>query len=200
MSFNSNEDEQTIEKKYDIKSREGNWMKFKEGDNKIRLVSDCVDFGNHFDTQLKKSFICTGKETCKYCQAGDKSRVQFYAWIIDREDGEIKLTQFGYSIYKAIEKLAKSEDYAFEKVPNYDINVTRKGKGLDTEYSILADRKDTKLTKEEEKLIEDTCKPLDEMIEKMKSKLSGDTEINVKEVIKREPVKETEEKIKLAKN
>jgi len=199
MSFNSTEGE--IEKKYDIKSKEGNWLKLEEGENKVRLVSDCSDFGSHFDTQLKKSFICTGKETCAYCQKGEKSRVRFYAWVIDRRDGVIKLAEFGYSIFKEIEKLAKSTDYGFDVTPSYDIDINRKGKGLDTEYSILADRKDSPLSEEEEKKIQDSCKPLDDMIQKMKDKLVGGTEdVKVEDVLKSEPVKEVDEKIVLAPN
>ena len=202
MAFNIKEGEQTVEQKYDIKSREGNWMKFEEGDNKVRFVSNDFDFGSHFDTQEKKSFICTGKETCKYCQKGEKSRVRFYAWVIDRKDGKVKLAEYGYSIHKKIDNLAKSEDYGFETTPNYDITITRKGKGLDTEYNILADRKDTPLTEEEEKMIEEECKPLEEMIQKKKEKLLEETneEIDVKDVLQEEPVKETDEKIVLAEN
>jgi len=178
MSFNSKEGE--IEKKYGINSNKGNWLVVKEGNNKIRLISDSEDFGQHWDTQLKKSFICTGKDTCSYCQAGDKSRAQFMAYVLDREDAQVKLFQFGYKIYGEIAKLAKSEDYGFEGVPNYDITIIRKGKGLDTEYSILADRKDTKIAEEEEALIlKATEKSVTDILAEMKEKRLK--EMNVKE-------------------
>ena len=201
MAFNIKEGQETVEQKYDIKSKEGNWMKFEEGENKVRFVSNDVDFGNHWDTQLKKSFICTGKETCEYCKKGDKSKVRFYSWVIDRKDNKIKLAEYGYMIHKQMESLAKSEDYGFEVTPSYDVTITREGKNKDTKYTTLADRKDSKLTEEEEKMIQDTCKPLDEMIKAKKDKLLNETstEIQVADVLKEEPVKETEEKIVLAK-
>ena len=226
MSFNSKEGE--IEKKYGIK--EGNYMKFEEGENKVRLVSDCQDFGNHFDTQLKRSFICTGKETCAYCQKGEKSKARFYVWVIDRRDNVVKLAEFGYMIFEEIKKLAASDDYGFDKVPAYDIDINRKGKGLDTKYSVLAARKDSPLANIEEAGIEkddsaevikektekntkamnesikETCKDLKVMIQEKKDKLikgeGAGEEINVNQVVqkKAEPVKQTDEKIVLAEN
>ena len=214
MSFNSKEGE--IEKKYDIKSR-GGWFTPQEGESKIRFISDDVDFGEHNDSELKRGMICTGKETCKYCQRGDKANVKFLAWIIDREDGKVKLGKFAYTVHKKMEKLAKSDDYKFDGVPPYDVTITRSGKGLKTEYDVFAARNDSplavigkddteKVIKEKtdamNELIEKTIKPIEVIIQGMKDKLLKETstEIDVEEVLQEKPVKEVDEKIVLSEN
>ena len=68
-----------------------NYFKLKEGENKIRIVSEILDYGSHFVKEEKKSHICLGAEECKYCKAGDRPRTRYMTWVIDRSTGELKL-------------------------------------------------------------------------------------------------------------
>lgn len=156
-------------KKYGVGS--GDWMNLQEGQNKVRIISAFEDYGTHFNPTIKKSTICIGKEECKLCQEGLKPRVQFLGWVIDRKDNQVKLLRIGFQAYQQIGKLAESDDYGFEETPEYDITITRTGQGLETDYTVLAARKNTELTPEERTQIAEKTKDPKEIIENMKAKI-----------------------------
>jgi|GEM_PF-1875788 len=133
------------------------YFKPQPGANKLRIVSEIHDFGSHFSKRFNKSFICPGDDTCIFCKdpAEEKPKLRYMTWVIDRTDGEIKLYEFGHSIFKQLVALAKDPDYAFEYTPDYDITITRSGSGMDTEYSVVAARSNTPLTEEEKTKIEE---------------------------------------------
>lgn len=165
MSFKQKKED--IEKKYQIGG--GEWLNLVEGANRVRLVSDCVDYGNHYEGG--KFTICIGKEKCLLCQKGNKPNVQFLVWAIDRKDGQVKLFRFGYTIYKQIMAYKDNPDYKFETLPNYDFTIERTGKGKDTDYRVIAARSDTELTEKEKAEILEKIKDPKEIIEKMKAKV-----------------------------
>jgi len=162
-----------VKKNYGIKEG-GNWMKLKDGSNKVRIVSDFADYGVHQvvqNGQFKKSVICIGKENgCYYCSQGLPVKVQFLGWVIDRADNQVKLLRIGWTIANQIKAYQKSEEYGFQGLPPYDMDIIRSGEGLDTDYDTHASRKDTPLTPEEKKMIEEIVKDPREIIEKMKEK------------------------------
>lgn len=150
------------------------WMKLEQGDNKVRFVSEFIPYGNHFDSATKKSLICIGKETCEVCKSGDRPRVQFLGWVIDRNDAELKLLRIGYKIYEAMGKLAESEEYAFDGFPPYDITINKTGEMLETEYSVIPARENTELTNDEKLMIDEKAKDPQEIVDSMKAKVSPD--------------------------
>jgi len=166
MSFKSPEE---INKKYPL---EGDWLNLKEGDNRIRLVSDCKDYGNHYNPITHKSVICIGKEHCELCKNGLKPNVQFLTWVIDRVDGRIKLFRFGFQVYKQIVAYKQNPDYAFDEIPEYDLTINRVGIGKQSEYTVVPARQDSPLTEEEEIKITEKVKNLNEIIDKMKAKVA----------------------------
>jgi len=147
------------------------WMTLKEGDNKIRIISEFEDYGVHFNPKEKKSVVCLGKDKCPLCQQGYKPKVQFLGWVIDRSDNKVKLLRIGYKIFQQIGELAKSEEYGFDTIPDYDITIRKSGQGLETVYTVLPARQNTELTIEEKKMISNKIKPVKEIIEKMKAKV-----------------------------
>jgi len=162
-------DIESIKNKYGI-SEGGDWMNLKEGENRIRIVSEFVDYGIHRDPELKKNVVCIGKEQCYYCKQGDKVRVQFLGKVIDRSDGRVKYLRIGYRIFQQISELAKSKEYGFDIIPPYDIVILKKGSGLNTTYTVFPARENTPLTDEEVKKAEALPSP-SEIIEKMKEKV-----------------------------
>ena len=131
------------------------YFKPKDGANKIRIVSEIMDYGSHFIKEEKKSHICLGAEACKYCKAGERPKLRYLCWIIDRTDGEFKLYEFGHSILKQLLGLAKNDEYGFEVLPPYDITISKKGTDLNTEYTVVAARNNTPITEEEQALIDE---------------------------------------------
>jgi hypothetical protein len=176
----------TADEKYGLGS---DWMTLKEGDNKIRIVSEFEDYGSHYNLETKKSVICIGKDKCPLCQEGDNPRVQFLGWVIDRSDGRVKLLRIGYKIFQQIGDFAKSEEYAFDTVPDYDITIKRTGQGLDTVYSVLPARQNTPLTDKEKEMIMEKVKPVKNIIDSMKAKVVPSLDIPDEEI----PVIEDEE-------
>lgn len=161
-----------IKNKYGLKTG-SDWLNLKQGSNKVRIVSDFVDFGVHSIKEggKYKSVICIGKENnCPYCQQNIPVRVQFLGWVIDRTDGEVKLLKIGWTIFDKLTKLAQSPDYHFDDLPPYDIDIVRTGEGLDTEYTVIPARQDTILTPEEIEKIKAKVKDPQEIIDRMKEK------------------------------
>jgi len=149
------------------------FFKIKAGQNRVRIVSEYEPFGNHYIKEEKKSYTCSGKEECKYCKAGLKPGLRFLIWIIDREDNDIKIAQFGYMIISQIKELAVSEDWKFDSVPDYDMTIKKEGEGLATEYFVQPTPNKSPLTEEEKSLVLDKVKDLKEIITKMKEKSNG---------------------------
>ena len=164
----------------------GGWFKPEQGDNRVRIVSDFIDYGNHFDSVAKKSVICTGSKTCPICLAAikagtyqdNKPKVQFLGYVIDRKDNKIKLYRMSWSVYNALNELSINADYAFDGIPPYDITINRKGTTKnDTEYKVIAARQNTPLTEDEMSKIAD-LKPIQSVLEDMIIKQGGDVEVD----------------------
>lgn len=162
----------------------GGWFKPEQGDNRVRVVSEFVDYGNHFDSVAKKSVICTGSQTCPICLEAIKSgtyqdnkpKVQFLGYVIDRKDNKIKLYRMSWSVFNALNELSMNADYAFDGIPPYDITINRKGTTKnDTEYKVIAARQNTPLTEEEMSKITD-LKPIQSVLEDMIIKQGGEVE------------------------
>ena len=160
----------------------GQYMKLKTGENKIRIVSEVEAFGKHYDRENKKITICIGKDKgCTECEKGNKPRVQWLLWVIDRADGKIKLLEVGYSIILQISKLAQTKDYEFDIMPSYDMIIIKEGEGLDTEYTVIPARViDVALTEKEKEEIMKLESPA-KIIQKKKERLIGEFEDIVEE-------------------
>lgn len=143
----------------------GSYMKLKQGENKIRIVSEAEVYGKHYIN--KKGIVCLGKEECPHCMDGDKPKPAWLFWVIDRTDGAIKLLEVGYSVVAKIKTLAQSEDYHFETMPDFDLTITKTGESLETEYDVIPARKNSPLTDEEKEQI-DELKPPASIIEAKK--------------------------------
>jgi hypothetical protein len=167
--------QEEIKKEYNISSIE--WMTLKDGDNKIRIVSDLYDYGVHkVETASGKyqTIICIGKDKgCKYCAEGSQSKVQFLCWVLDRNNNDrVKIMRIGYQIYKQINDLKISEMFGFEKVPQYDMKITKSGVGEDTNYIVVPDEENP-LTDKNKEMIMATISDPQVIINRMKSKILG---------------------------
>lgn len=128
----------------------GGFYKFKEGDNRLRLMSECVPYRSEYQGKPSFKWLC---------------------YVLDRRDGKVKAHMMPHRIYKAIEALQANPDYSFVEVPMpYDVTVSAKGAGtMDVEYTVLPARKETPLTEEEERDLYKQ-KPLEELKQALKDK------------------------------
>lgn len=115
----------------------GDYLKLQEGDNRIRLMSECLEHPGEYQ----------GKPTFKWL-----------CYVLDRRDGKIKPFFMAHTIYKAIEALQMNEDYKFEEVPMpYDVTINAKGAGTkEVVYTLMPARANTPLTPAERALLTGT--------------------------------------------
>lgn len=105
----------------------GDYLKLKEGDNRLRLMSQCLPHAGEYQGRPNFKWLC---------------------YVLDRVDGKIKPFFMPHTIYKKIEALQVNEDYAFSSVPMpYDLTIHAKGAGTkEVEYSLIPARKETPLS------------------------------------------------------
>jgi hypothetical protein len=121
----------------------GGFFKIKEGDNRVRLLSECLPHQNNYKGQKSFKWLC---------------------YVIDRRDGDVKAFFMPHTIYKSIEALQLNPDYAFDDVPMpYDLTIHAKRAGTkEVEYSLIPARKESPLTEDEREKL-DASKPLREL-------------------------------------
>jgi hypothetical protein len=126
------------------------YLKVKEGANRIRLLSEALPHRGSYKGTPNFKWLC---------------------YVLDRTDGNVKPYFMPHTIYKAIEALQTSEDYAFDDVPMpYDITINAQGAGTkEVEYSVMPAKKETPLTAEERNQYE-TKKPLKELQQAIRAK------------------------------
>ena len=126
----------------------GDFMALKQGENKVRIISEFEPFESEFQGKMKTRFM---------------------GYVIDRVDGQIKPLTIGSQIFGKLGELSLSSEYGFQGLPPYDVTIKKSGEGIDTEYEVFAARKNTDLTEAEEILIKD-LKPVVDIIESMQKK------------------------------
>lgn len=105
----------------------GDYLKLKEGGNRLRLMSECIAHPGEYQGRKTFKWLC---------------------YVIDRVDGKVKPFFMANVIYKQIEALQMNEDYSFADVPMpYDLTINAKGAGTkEVEYTIVPARKNTNIT------------------------------------------------------
>ena len=143
--FNFSQTREKAEKDYGLGT--GEYLKIKEGENKIRLLTSCLAHSSTYKGQTTFKWLC---------------------YVLDRVDGKIKPYFMPVIIYKAIETLQLSEEYKFTEVPMpYDISVNAIGAGQKTvKYTVVPARVNTPLTDEEIKQLDEML-PINELQKKM---------------------------------
>lgn len=146
------------------------FYKMKEGDNRMRILSDFTEvntitkaggkWGGHITEKnqpvINKDPSLTPEEQYK---KSDKKRMQGWAWAIARNvkqaDGsemdELKIVQFGSKILDQLVAYRHNPEYAFDSFPiPYDINIqtTNAGK-MEVVYVVQPARQNTDVTAEE---------------------------------------------------
>lgn len=133
----------------------GDYLKMKEGDNRFRLMSECLPHQSAY--QGKKNF-------------------KWLCYVLDRRDGKVKPFFMPHKIYKAIEALQTNPDYEFFDVPMpYDLTVNALKAGTkDVVYTVVPARKNTAVTEAEEEDLA-AAKPLADLQKALKEKAAERT-------------------------
>lgn len=154
----------------------GGWLKIDKNESaKVRFVKDFVVVRSYWleEGESKSSYrIPAGcEEPVRMKGLAASYRVLFY--VLDREDGEVKIYQAPYSVYKALKELRSNEDWRFEGLPHFDVTIQRiDAKNTITKYNVVASPNTKELDAEMQKQIEE----LDSMAKVAQSLLEGDDE------------------------
>jgi hypothetical protein len=178
----------------------GDFFKFKEGANRLRIMSEplikvfrfgygiCYEGAPYCQKATLDKELAEAKALAK-SQGKDPSKVaikmpskKWECWAIVRGDGkEIKdkfaIVDFPYGVSKDLRELMGSDEGGFKSFPMpYDINIKAKNAGtFDVEYTLIANRSNTDLTEEE---LAEYAKltPISEILERMKDKKRKEVE------------------------
>src|SRR3990167_6547324 len=118
-----------------------NYMKFVEGKNKFRVLSDAITGWEYWNTEKKpirsQEPFEEMPEDIQLDKEGKAHINHFWAFVVWNYEAKkiqiLELTQKG--ITKTIEGLVKNLKWGNPK--DYDITITPSGSGFDTEYSVV---------------------------------------------------------------
>lgn len=125
--------------KYEIPDSSTGYMKFKQGENKFRVLSSAIIGWETWTEEDGKRKPLRRKMDNPFSTdvVDDPTQIKhfwaFVVWNYNEEKVQIlEITQKG--IMKSIKALTSDEDWGDPKT--YDIVVTREGEGLETEYQV----------------------------------------------------------------
>jgi hypothetical protein len=146
----------------------GDYFKFSEGKNIVRVASDGAWVTEHF-----KKGICYGKSRgCKNCaEGGDTPSTKKMFHIIDRKDNKFKIAKFGVTLIEQLDAMSEDENYQFDSFPMpFDINIIAKGAGTkEVTYTLMPSPHRIELTDGEKNILGKLHTPK-EIVKAMKTK------------------------------
>jgi len=182
MSF-----EEDVDKVSDEVGSSGGFFKVKEGDNKMRLLTE----PDHFVSRFGHGVCYKG---CGYCskealekdkdRKGNPARLthKFLTWIYDYADKDIKLYSMPFGLSKQIIDLKRDQTngYDFDKFSMpYDITIQATKAGTkEVKYTIKPARKNSEIDEEVLKQLDSestTEQIINSMKDKAKNKVEGRT-------------------------
>lgn len=120
----------------------GGYMKLKDGDNLIRILSKAIigyEYWNKDNKPIRNRIGWSAgvPDDIRIDKDGNQTKIKhfwaFVVWNYETKNVEIlEITQA--TIQQAINNLVKDEDWGDPK--QYDIKITRTGEGFDTTYSV----------------------------------------------------------------
>lgn len=157
---------ESIEKAEEEFPQGGNYFNIKEGDNKVRILSEMVAVPQWWDGSKYQMVV----ENDKHPEDRQIS-VKWLCWVIDRKDDKVKLAKLPHTIAKTVGNLQENPEWAFEGSPMpYDVTISAKGAGSkEVEYSVMPSPKRDPVSKE---VLDDLEKqtPVEDIRHSMKEK------------------------------
>ena len=165
-------------KDYGTGGGNSDFFKFdKAGVYKLRILNQPSVLAIHFNGKGNPAVICIGMEKgCKLHEEGIQNpSIKLVTYVIDRNDGSIKLAELPYSLSFAMQDLQQDSDFVFEDFPMpYDVKVTYDPDNPDpkAKYRLTPSPDKTALTEEEKASLEASVKAMtpDAYVEKRKAK------------------------------
>ncbi len=164
-------------------SESSDFFKFEKGVNKIRILNKPTILAMHFFGKGEKAVVCIGiQEGCPHHKEDDqKASIKLVTYVIDRNDGKIKLAELPLSIGYTLNNYMEDEDYAFDEFPApYDVKITHDPDNSDpkSKYVLIPSPNKTELTEEERKEFDEIMGKMtpEQYVEKRKDKFRAPKE------------------------
>jgi hypothetical protein len=117
---------------YQNYKRPSDFMKFEQGENRIRVVSEGViamQHGLKTANRYVNLGFCTEKPDCPHCKKGNEPK-RVWKWIVfDYANRDVKLLDAGPMLGNQLCEFGDDPQ-------KFDVIVTRSGTGLDTKYKV----------------------------------------------------------------
>lgn len=133
-----------LPKGYKAPVSEGNYFKFKQGENRFRILSSAIVGFQHWTTDnkpVRTAEALTERPANAKVDENGNFQKHFWAFVVYNYDAGkpqiMEITQ--KTIQQGIGAL--SDNSKWGDVKGYDIVVSRSGEGLETEYSVLPEPK-----------------------------------------------------------
>ena len=113
----------------------------KNGSMNVRFVQEpeeWVNYVEHFDPMLRKSFPCNGEASCPGCASGERKSSRYLANAVDLDD---KNRVIPLQLPKDLANRLVVKYEKWGSITDRDIELSRSGEGLDTVYDLEADAK-----------------------------------------------------------
>lgn len=137
----------------------GDWYKFKEGDNTLRVLTEPETIYEDY-----QNGIC-------FTECGFKGSPKGLAYILDARDNKIKPFKLPWKLVKQLSVWETDEEYSFKEYPMpYNIKVNAIGAGTkEVEYTFMAGRVNSEVSAD---ILADLSKkmPVADIVSAMKEK------------------------------
>jgi hypothetical protein len=118
------------------------YMRLSDGSNVIRTVTQPYEYSVHVfkedgDAGFGDKVMCSQfHKSCTLCAQGDRAKRRWLVGVIDRKTQSYKILDISVSVFKAIQELARDEDYGDPKRYDIDIKVDKQG-GATGYYTVI---------------------------------------------------------------
>lgn len=166
-------------KEYGVGGSDTNFLRFeKSGDYRMRILTAGHPLGTYFFGKGIKPRVAYSDmaDKPKDPETGEpmKPNVKFVCYVIDRDDGKLKVAELPWTVVKAVSSFQEDEEFAFDDFPMpFDIRVTfDKDAAPADKYKVMPARNNTDLTEEEQKAFEEKMSQMtpEQYVEKRKDK------------------------------
>lgn len=119
-----------------VETSTGLFLTFKEGENRIRIVSKPYSYMVHWieDATGTNRRVNCAMEGCPACADGNNPRQKYMIRVIDRETDEVKVVDAGVQIVGQLKALV--DDPEWGKLSDYDVKVIRGKKNTQPLYTV----------------------------------------------------------------
>lgn len=134
------------------------FLRLDDGDNRVRIITLPHQYqlhrikGKETDKYGQKVGCSMAREggICAACATGDKPKSRWLIGVLSRKDGKTKILDLSWTVFDAIRKYAKDQEFGDPSQYDMNIIVNRNG-GASGYYSVIAYNKKP-LTVEEQML------------------------------------------------